>query len=711
MRNKVIAVLCALFSFACVAQAQNIIWVSSGYYQIRDGEVANDQGFVDLLIEQGYDVTRLDDPETLTTAKIDLMNAADLVVMGRQANSGNMANDGTEISQWNDITAPLILQSAWIARSNRWKWFDNSSANTTGSDNMLVVVGDDPIYAYLGINEGDSISMNASTVDHVPTSDYGPGTLIGVRDNASYPRNWIVRWDTGHEFYPGAGQFAGGPRMYFITGERLDSLTSLGQAVFLNAVYDMSGATFNRAPYVAAGNDEVLWAGDVVTLTGLAVDDGMPQPAAISYSWSVLSGPGNVSFSATDIPGPDVSFDAAGTYELQLEVSDGDKASTDTLTVVIADPADNKLVAHWSMDSIAVVPGALVVDDASDNDGTFVGAIDDPAGNSYIEDPNLIIPGWIGAQAFDTYNDSWIEAAPGSDPNAFNLRTGVTISAWVKSNTVFATDYPAIITKGEGAWRISSTSMGEPGGIHFNCNGTTGKINSQRKVNDTNWHHVVGMYDAIAGKSAVYIDGVLDTEIEASGLIAVTDTPVWIGNNIVQPTRIWDGAIDDVRLYNYGISDQEVQALASMAPRVPVVLAGDDIEFKRNSSGLTLAGFVADDGLPQAAAVSWSVTSKPLDAADPVFSDITDPEAVVDFSEQGVYQLTLTADDTTAAVSDSILITVIDPTCQDVIDAGLINIADLNQDCHVDLADFAFIAVSWLECNDPQDSTCPWPFN
>ena len=705
MKSKMMIVLCVLFSLISVVQAQNIYWVSDGYYQ----EEPTDQGFVDLLLTNGYNVIRLEDPKVLDQTKVDLMNEeADLVIFGRQANSGDYVN-GDETSLWNSITAPLILQNAYMARNSRWRWFNSGDLNQTYSDNMYVVKADDPIFAYLNVLDGNVLDLNNISMDHVSTSEYGNGTLIGRRDG-QYPRNWIVRWETGQEFYPSAGQYAGGPRMYFIADELVENYTSVGQAIFLNAVYDMSDAAFNRPPVIIADTEKAAWIGVDMQLSAYVEDDGLPAPSSITYNWTVVSGPGNGTFSAVDIIDPTANFDTVGVYEIQLEVNDGEEIATHAISVLVADPANNKVISHWSMDSIEVIPGALVVDDASDNDGTFVGVIDDPAGSSYIEDPNLFIPGWVGAQAFDTYDNSWIEISAGSDPNAFNVQTGISIAAWVKSDSELLGNYSGIVTKGETAWRLSSAAETIDGSIHFGCSGTSVRIHSERRL-DQNWHHIAAVYDAIAEKAYLYIDGVLDTEIDANGLINVSVSPVWIGNNPDMPGRIWDGGIDDVYVYNYGISDQEVQTLASMAPRVPVVIAGDDIDFKRNSEGLTLHGFVYDDGLPQAASISWSVTAKPEGADDPVFADINSPETSVEFNQQGVYQLTLTADDTTASISDIITVTVIDPTCQDVKDAGLIIVADVNQDCYVDLSDFAVIAVSWLECNNPQDSTCPWPFN
>ncbi len=43
------------------------------------------------------------------------------------------------------------------------------------------------------------------------------------------------------------------------------------------------------------------------------------------------------------------------------------------------------------------------------------------------------------------------------------------------------------------------------------------------------------------------------------------------------------------------------------------------------------------------------------------------------------------------------------PTCRDL--AGYWS-TDLNQDCYIDLADFAIFVANWLKCNDPEDPLC-----
>jgi len=43
------------------------------------------------------------------------------------------------------------------------------------------------------------------------------------------------------------------------------------------------------------------------------------------------------------------------------------------------------------------------------------------------------------------------------------------------------------------------------------------------------------------------------------------------------------------------------------------------------------------------------------------------------------------------------------PTCQQV---GIYQKLDLNQDCYINLGDFARFAQDWLLCNDPANPEC-----
>jgi hypothetical protein len=54
----------------------------------------------------------------------------------------------------------------------------------------------------------------------------------------------------------------------------------------------------------------------------------------------------------------------------------------------------------------------------------------------------------------------------------------------------------------------------------------------------------------------------LDVKSKAAGTINTNDYPVYIGENAEQTGRFWNGLIDDVRIYNYALSEDEIKALS-----------------------------------------------------------------------------------------------------------------------------------------------------
>ena len=80
-------------------------------------------------------------------------------------------------------------------------------------------------------------------------------------------------------------------------------------------------------------------------------------------------------------------------------------------------------------------------------------------------------------------------------------------------------------------------------------------------ANDGQWHHVAGVYDG--QKICLYIDGRLDVSQPASGRIRLDDRAVLIGDNSQKPGRCWNGLIDDVRIYSYGMTPEEVAAISN----------------------------------------------------------------------------------------------------------------------------------------------------
>ncbi|MEO7411822.1 MAG: Ig-like domain-containing protein [Opitutaceae bacterium] len=143
------------------------------------------------------------------------------------------------------------------------------------------------------------------------------------------------------------------------------------QAIYTAGAWGKS--RLNTAPNVNAGPDLATKVGMPLWLAGSASDDGFPNPpAALTYLWTQISGPGFATFSEANAVSTNVTFDLAGTYNMRLSASDSALNGSDDITVTVAaptppvafltSPANNAVV-------VANVPMTLTAT-AEDADGT-----------------------------------------------------------------------------------------------------------------------------------------------------------------------------------------------------------------------------------------------------------------------------------------------------------------------------------------------------
>ena len=139
----------------------------------------------------------------------------------------------------------------------------------------------------------------------------------------------------------------------------------------------------------------------------------------------------------------------------------------------------------------------------------------------------------------------------------FNFSNQISVACWIKVNA-FDKEWQALITKGNISWRLS---RGQKNNLHFACTGVWPEwVHGKKDVNDGQWHHVVGTFDG--NKLSLYVDGQLDATaslVTAPRKIHITDEPVYIGGNSQKEDRNWNGLVDEVRIYNYALSEQEIQ--------------------------------------------------------------------------------------------------------------------------------------------------------
>ncbi len=205
------------------------------------------------------------------------------------------------------------------------------------------------------------------------------------------------------------------------------------------------------------------------------------------------------------------------------------------------------LVSHWTLNQDRYNPSINRVIDSTpyNNNGINYGAI-------FTEDR---FNEENGAMSFNGTSNYIGELDPSS-----LLTTKYSVSAWFKSNsttplnTIFATESSSY------GFQVGFLNQPNIGEISF-YSGAGGNndslISSSNNYNNNNWHHVVFTRDG--NNIYLYINGELDSSRLRVNL-NLTDLSLQIGNHR-NLSRHFNGLLDDIRIYNRAISEEEVNLL------------------------------------------------------------------------------------------------------------------------------------------------------
>jgi hypothetical protein len=215
-------------------------------------------------------------------------------------------------------------------------------------------------------------------------------------------------------------------------------------------------------------------------------------------------------------------------------------------------------------------------DRAGSNDGTLNGGMD-PANSS--------APGRIGqALEFDG-EDDYVE-----DGSSVLGNTSFTASTWFKVDKV--NDQRFILDNGfdtSGGFQVFVQTDGTVRSRIDDSGANGGVFDTNSTVNDGNWHHIVTVADK-SGNAKMYLDGSQDGEmldISSYGNISGTEN-FRIGNqdtDAPETVNIFQGKIDDVRIYDQALSADEIQKIYD-ATRPSEVNASQDNELTDGLVGM-----------------------------------------------------------------------------------------------------------------------------
>jgi len=246
----------------------------------------------------------------------------------------------------------------------------------------------------------------------------------------------------------------------------------------------------------------------------------------------------------------------------ELEVMAADWLLSDSVTPTKA-PDNTRLEAYYKFDD----GSGTIAADSSNNSHRAI--LDGPQWES------IDVQVGTGALKFDGVDDR-------VTVDSFNVAgTGITLSAWIKP-TAFGND-PRIVSKAEGGgtaehyWALLlAADPGDPEAglqcrLRTDAGTATGVVAPSDEIEPDAWAHVAATWDRDDPNIRLYKNGIEIYSVAKAGTAVATAGPgvrIGIGNQSVDAgpggmDRPFEGIIDDVRIYDYGLSDPEIKYLAT----------------------------------------------------------------------------------------------------------------------------------------------------
>ena len=148
------------------------------------------------------------------------------------------------------------------------------------------------------------------------------------------------------------------------------------------------------------------------------------------------------------------------------------------------------------------------------------------------------------------------------DNDTIDLTDGLTVEMWIYLNADSSAG-------GQGVTKGSTYKVGPRSNLQAELRIATARVAwgsavilSETKLSLHRWTHIAGTYDAKSGEGKLYIDGVIDSDVDiGGGDILPNDNPLWLGRG---GTPFLDGRLDEVRISNIARSQNEIKQLMNI---------------------------------------------------------------------------------------------------------------------------------------------------
>jgi|GEM_PF-294617 len=176
--------------------------------------------------------------------------------------------------------------------------------------------------------------------------------------------------------------------------------------------------------------------------------------------------------------------------------------------------------------------------------------------------------------------DAGVTAANSSALNSANT----TISFWVKPAAFPGSGEVFLLSNGgwQERWKISMPNHGKPVFTTHSNGACCSDMDSGTPLTLNAWTHVVMTHDGT--KDIIYFNGVKVNEKAVAGALDPTTKPLGIGYDPIDKGSFFNGALDEVQLYNKALSAAEITALYTQQNTPPAPATDLVAEYKLNGN-------------------------------------------------------------------------------------------------------------------------------
>jgi len=381
--------------------------------------------------------------------------------------------------------------------------------------------------AYSQILKSDSTEIYATTVDiDGDALDYtwssGSGSFIGTGENITWVAPTI------------AGQYSIQVQVSDGSSEPVIEQINIEVVEKFNAAPKILGLNANPRKLDLGGTSEI---------SCLASDEDGDE---ISLNWSSSNGKIEGTSEKVQWTAPEVK----GNYYVKCTASDPDgESATDSIAISVRD-----LSVSTSGNLILHLPFNGTTTDISGNNNTVT------LSGAFLTSDRF--DGSQKAYGFDGVNDFMRV----TNSELLNFSDAITLNFWINISTFYDREqYPISHGNWENRWKVSLSDNI----LRWTINTTTGitDLDAETPLERNRWYNLTAYYSG--EDMELYIDGKLDAFKYWDGSINPSPVDLTIGQVLPNNNQYnFNGKIDDIRLYDYPISLNEIEELFEMATNI-----------------------------------------------------------------------------------------------------------------------------------------------